>query len=65
MLADYGLDITEPRDNIEAAAIILSGLLERHPLRDALAAYAAGEAGMKEGNGYAIADKILAEVAGK
>jgi soluble lytic murein transglycosylase-like protein len=51
LLADHDLDVAKPRDNIEAAAVILSGSLEKYTPEEALAAYAEGEGGMLAGRG--------------
>jgi len=45
MLRDYGLDINDTRQNIEAGVLILSQLINRHPLEHALTAYNMGEYG--------------------
>lgn len=59
LLDHYGLDITCPQDNIEAAVVLLCVLLDDYPIRQALAAYQAGRAGMQRGNGYWYADLVL------
>lgn len=49
----------DPVLNMECGTNILSGHLSKFSLRDALAAYNAGENGMKSGNGYIFADAVL------
>lgn len=49
----------DPALNMECGTNILSGHLSKFSLRDALAAYNAGENGMKSGNGYIFADAVL------
>lgn len=61
-LADqYGLDVSDLYDNIEAAVVILSAHLNKYPLEQALACYAAGESGMLAGGGMWFAEDILGE----
>lgn len=55
----YGLDVSDPQDNITAGMIILSEHLRDYPMEQALAAYAAGETGMKRGEGAKFASKIM------
>lgn len=55
----YGLDVSDSRDNITAGMIILSGYLRTYPMEQALAAYAAGETGMKRGEGVEFAAQIM------
>lgn len=59
LLDDYGLDVNEPEQNIEAAILILSMFMENYTLEESLAAYAAGESGMLQGRGKWFAEKIL------
>jgi len=58
-LSEGGLDVSDPYCNIEAGAMLLSELWQKYSQREALAAYAAGEAGMLTGRGYWFADKIM------
>lgn len=62
-LAEDGLDVYDPQDNLEAGITMLSDLLEKYPTEDALAAYNAGEAGMRKGWGKGYAEKVLEGVA--
>ena len=55
----YGLDVHDPKDNITAGIVILAEYLRKYTLEEALAAYAAGEAGMKSGRGFQSAQKLL------
>ena len=56
----YSLDISNPYDNIEAAALILSQYLVKYDIETALACYAAGEYGAVElGSGRKFVKEIL------
>ena len=55
----YGLDVSDPRDNITAGMIILSVYLQDYPMEQALAAYAAGETGMLRGEGAEFAANVM------
>lgn len=58
-LADEGINVSDPKGNIQAAIYILSEYRERYPLDKALAAYNAGERGMQDGRGEWYANEIL------
>jgi len=45
--SDYGLDVNDYRQNIEAGVLMLSRLLERHSVEHALTAYWVGEGGAR------------------
>lgn len=58
-LKKEGLDVSIPEQNIEAGVLMLSGFLEKYSEEKALAAYAAGEAGMLSGCGFWFAEEIF------
>jgi Soluble lytic murein transglycosylase and related regulatory proteins (some contain LysM/invasin domains) len=62
LMNDYGLDVTNPKENIESAAVMLAMFLDRHDIETAIACYAAGEYGAtKLGRGKWFAETILRE----
>lgn len=58
-LADEGLDINDPFQNLEAAVLMYSRLVERYGEYDAARAYNAGVGGMLNGGGYGYAEKVM------
>lgn len=57
---DYGLDVNDPYDNIEAGVIILAMFWHKYTPEQALTAYAWGEAGMLEAGIIApTAERVL------
>jgi len=58
-LAEEGIDVFTPEDNLRAIVLILSIYAEKgYSLDEVLAAYARGESGMLAGNGFWFADEI-------
>lgn len=58
-LAEKGLDVSDPVQNIEAGVLILSKFTEKYDLEYALRCYAAGETGASNGGGKRAAKEIL------
>lgn len=57
---NYGLDVSDPQQNIEAGVLMLSNLLEEYPVEHALTAYALGEAGAANtGGSCEFSDTIM------
>lgn len=54
-----GIDLDSEKGRIEAGVYILSDYYHRYDLGTALAAYNAGQVGMKRGEGRRYADKVL------
>lgn len=57
-LADLGLDVSEPSENIAAGCYLLAFHTQKYGLQDGLRAYAAGETGMKNGGGYWFLEEL-------
>lgn len=56
----YELDISQPKDNITAAVVLIRYYLNKgYTLEESLAAYGAGETGMLNGRGFTAARKLL------
>lgn len=58
-LANEGLDVNDPFQNLEAAVLMYSRLAERYGEYDAVRAYNAGVGGMLNGGGYGYAEKVM------
>lgn len=58
-LADEGLDVNVPEQNIESGILILSHHMEDYTLEESLAAYACGQSGMLNGGDKEFSKEVL------
>lgn len=58
--SDYGLDVTDPKENIKAGITIFKNLLDKYPLEKALVAYQCGEGGAEGIQSTEFSRRIIA-----